>query len=637
MPRSSRPALSHVPALDGIRGAGVAGILVFHAGYLDGGWLGVDLFFVLSGFLITSLLVTEFDASGTISLPAFWGRRARRLFPALFAALLGVAVYTVLFASVNERASIRADGFATLFYVANWHAIYAAYDYWALFVQASPLEHTWSLAIEEQFYLFWPPLCLLILRRSRATVRAVAISAAVLAAASGLLAVGLYDELEGTARVYFGTDTRAAAVLLGAALAGGLRVRVPAADTRHRLLDAAGVAALVGLGWAWASADGETPWVYRGGLQLCGLLATCVIAAAVVAERGVIARLFAFAPLRHLGLVSYGLYLWHWPLFLVFTPDRTGLDGAALASLRIAVSIGFALASYHFLELPIRRGALSPRALTVAGTTAFAVTSAALFFATGMAETIPTPGPGDLLESALPPRDGRTRALVIGDSVAGGLGDMFDELVPSAEVQLVTRAFPGCSPMVSNRIRFGNGKVIGGEFCDQAIAYWRAAHAELSPDWVVLVDGLPGEWDRELEGAWHHPCDPVYDARFVRDLVSFFRSLEGTQLAIVLMPPREKFDALRGEDKELLVPLARERMACQNAARRAAADALGATLLDLDERVCPGERCGAVSRALRPDGLHYYAPDGLPVAKWLVAELEEAARSPRGPVRGSTR
>ena len=138
-------------------------ILLFHAGHLDGGWLGVDVFFVLSGFLITQLLLVEWEREGRISLGAFWKRRARRLLPALFALLLGVCAYAWLFAQPLEMARIRADITATLFYVANWNAIVAGHDYWAMFRAPSPLDHSWSLAIEEQFYLVWPPIVVLIL------------------------------------------------------------------------------------------------------------------------------------------------------------------------------------------------------------------------------------------------------------------------------------------------------------------------------------------------------------------------------------------------------------------------------------------------------------------------------------------
>ena len=143
----------HITALDGARGAAVIAVLLFHGGVLKGGYLGVDLFFVLSGYLITSLLLAETARSGTIGLGGFWARRARRLLPALFLMLLAVCAYAIFIAKPTELNQIRGDFLATLGYVANWHLVLAHYDYWRLFTSPSPLNHTWSLAIEEQFYV----------------------------------------------------------------------------------------------------------------------------------------------------------------------------------------------------------------------------------------------------------------------------------------------------------------------------------------------------------------------------------------------------------------------------------------------------------------------------------------------------
>ncbi|MGD9798909.1 MAG: acyltransferase family protein, partial [Acidimicrobiia bacterium] len=213
----------HLPALDGLRGLAVAAVLVFHGGRLRGGYLGVDAFFVLSGFLITSLLLVEAHRNGRIGLRAFWGRRIKRLVPALVLFMLGIAAYALVVAEPGELARIRGDALATIGYVANWNAIFRQHGYWELFSQPSPLEHTWSLAIEEQFYVVWPLVVAGLVwwsaRRGRDAAGSVLKLSLVLAAASAGLLWLLYEPGGDTGRVYLGTDTRAAAILLGAAFA----------------------------------------------------------------------------------------------------------------------------------------------------------------------------------------------------------------------------------------------------------------------------------------------------------------------------------------------------------------------------------------------------------------------------------
>jgi len=206
-----------VPAIDGLRGIALLGVLAFHAnGALRGGYLGVDLFFVLSGFLITRILLAEQQATGRIDLRSFWVRRARRLFPALLALMPAIGLYAYFLTPPAGLAGIRADALSTLGYVANWSAIFSHRSYWELFRSPSPLEHTWSLAIEEQFYVVWPLVVFLVLRRFGA--RALFAVAAGLAALSMVAMVALFDP-ERTMRVYYGTDTRAATILAGAAFA----------------------------------------------------------------------------------------------------------------------------------------------------------------------------------------------------------------------------------------------------------------------------------------------------------------------------------------------------------------------------------------------------------------------------------
>ena len=285
--------LPHVPALDGLRGVAVVGVLAFHLGHLRGGYLGVDLFFVLSGFLITSLLLVEREGTGRIDLGAFWARRARRLLPALFLLLAAVAAYAATNPVDVVMSGLRADALATLAYIANWHAIVADKGYWDLFASPSLLEHTWSLAIEEQLYVVWPLVVFGALRFGR---RAVLGTALVLAAASALAMVVLHGAGDDTSRVYFGTDTRAAAVLVGAALAAWR-------GSRFRGAPAVGAVAAALLGVAWCTVPGTAGWLYEGGFLVCSIAGAVVLAGAL--QPGPLATVLSARPLRHLGVISY--------------------------------------------------------------------------------------------------------------------------------------------------------------------------------------------------------------------------------------------------------------------------------------------------------------------------------------------
>ena len=225
------PRLAHRPALDGLRGAAVLSVLLYHTGVLRGGWIGVDTFFVLSGYLITSLLLAEHDRTGGIALKAFWGRRARRLLPALFLLLAGVGLFAALVATAEARSVIRQDLWGALTYAATGSTSSGARATGRPFTQPSPLAHIWSLAIEEQFYLVWPLVAWWALRRggARRLVTVAAAGGVVLAA----WAIGLAWTGASVDRIYLGTDTRAPALLLGATL-GALRVGTARPELRRR-------------------------------------------------------------------------------------------------------------------------------------------------------------------------------------------------------------------------------------------------------------------------------------------------------------------------------------------------------------------------------------------------------------------
>jgi len=334
----------------------------FHEGAseLSGGFLGVDIFFVLSGFLITDLLVTRYDTLGRLDLRDFWTRRARRLLPAL-AVMLVVVTAAASVIEPTQEVSLRPALLAAVTYTSNWYQILHHVSYFAAFSQLTapaPLDHLWSLAIEEQFYLLWPLILWFLLfrlngRRSRVTVILLA------AAASALVMALQYTPGGDPSGVYYGTDTHASALLIGAALALAYPLAslgsLPAAQTKR--LDAAGVAGLAVLAWAIGHFSGNDPAVYPVGLIVAALAAACLVAAA--AGNGVIAVITSLPPLRWVGVRSYGMYLWHWPVIaLAAALAGSGPTSAWTWLIETGVTIALAAASWRFIETPILQNGL---------------------------------------------------------------------------------------------------------------------------------------------------------------------------------------------------------------------------------------------------------------------------------------
>lgn len=352
--------LPHLPALDGLRGLAVAVVVLFHGGFswMAGGYLGVSTFFTLSGFLITSLLLAERASTATIDLRAFWTRRFRRLMPAALAALALAAVFGIVAADAVQQRNLAGDVTASLLDVANWRFILSGQAYADLFGAPSPVLHFWSLAIEEQFYLLYPVVAWVafrVLRGSRGHFAAL-LAALTVASVSLTLFAGFSPD-----RIYLGTDTRAAELLIGALLAVAIydrRVTEVLAHGRHTrwAILVGGPLALAACAVLWISVPQDTEWLYRGGFPAYALLTTIVVVAAIV-PFGPVRSLLAVAPLRRLGLISYGVYLYHWPVFLWLSPERTGWSDTVLLAPRLAVTFALALLSYRYLETPVRRGA----------------------------------------------------------------------------------------------------------------------------------------------------------------------------------------------------------------------------------------------------------------------------------------
>ena len=360
MPEPVDARQRYVPGLDGLRAIAVLAVIAYHvqAPWLPGGLLGVGVFFTLSGYLITDLLLAARERTGNLGLSTFWLRRARRLLPAL-SLMLVVVVAWVTVVRPGELAALRGQVVAALLYVSNWWLVLHHVSYFARFGPPSPLGHLWSLAVEEQFYLVWPWLLLLglkVLRRRRWLV----LATLALAAASSIEMALLYHPGFDPSRVYDGTDTRAAGLLLGAALAmvwPSRHLREDVSRAARWVVDGFGVVGLLAVVALMVATTQYSPFLYRGGMALLAV-ATALVVAAVVHPAGRLGRALGWRPLSWLGERSYGIYLWHYPVIVLTSPavDR-GFD-LPRASVQVGASILLAALSWRFVEEPIRHGAL---------------------------------------------------------------------------------------------------------------------------------------------------------------------------------------------------------------------------------------------------------------------------------------
>ncbi|HEY2947505.1 MAG TPA: acyltransferase family protein [Micromonosporaceae bacterium] len=655
--RSAGSGWRYRPALDGVRAFAVAAVVLFHGGVglLSGGFLGVDAFFVLSGFLITSLLLAERAATGTIRLVAFWGRRARRLLPALLIVLL--VVVTLGRGLQRDDVSVgllRGDALAALGYVANWRMIYRGSDYFTASAAPSPLQHTWSLGIEEQFYLIWPVVVLALLGIGAwKQSRPVLLTVCLVGAGESAIAGAVLYRADDVNRAYFGTDTRAQALLIGAAVAVVLagRPNTQAADrpaARSRVASVAfGAAALVGVlgtAWLWTHARGTDGWLYRGGLTAGAVGIAAVIAHAVLSPTSVTARVLSLAPIVWLGKISYGVYLWHWPLFQYLDAERTGLGGANLLALRCAALLAISIASYVLVERPIRTGrwrARLPRPVPVAaamvGVVAVAGTAAVVLAGTApvrpqavrSASITLSPPPTATYPTATAPmsRPGRRpgaqpRIDVFGDSVAWTLGKYLPQ---HPKLHVKVRAMQGCGIARLPDIRQLDAPHTNYPGCTRWDERWRRGVQTDDPDVAVILLDRWELMDRRLGGVYQHVGDPAYDTYLTSELglAVSIAGARGARVVLLTAPYTHRAErpdgSLYGEDRP-------ERVNAWNRLLReyAAQHRDQVTVLDLNTLVCPKGRFtwSIDGLRVRSDGLHF-TPDGVQqvIAPWLFPRL----------------
>jgi peptidoglycan/LPS O-acetylase OafA/YrhL len=620
--------LAHNPALDGARGIAVALVVVYHTGLIDGGWVGVELFFVLSGFLITALLAIEHGSNGRIGLAGFWVRRAKRLLPALFVFLGFIAVYAVAIAEPAELHTIRRDVIGALTYTSNWGAIFGGGGYWQEFQAPSALRHMWSLAVEEQFYLIFPLIAVFVFKSRRPAL------------ILGLLTVvALLWQLWMTTRapvdrVYLGTDTRAFGILLGA-WCGVMR--------GHRLMRLAGSAAPLALLVICVGAyalDGASMSTFQGPFQAISIASAVLVAGLSATPTSRVSHVLSSSPLTALGRWSYGIYLYHWPILVAIaaTYEVTPLQ---LTIIVVPVAVAAAYASFVIVETPIRRGPLPvgrQRARLIAAAAMLTVASlgattvgarAPIDVDTVAAIEAPSIGDGSssdvldidavtgLIERAT---DRPVRVMVVGDSVGASLADALLPIEDAAGIETFSRAAPSCS--YDRVATVGSSSFTEDATCVDIVDGWRADVATFRPDVVLFMYGSWSGWT--FEGTFRTQCDPVL-ASYVTELYELALNdltSQGAHLAMIT-PAYWRAD---GPNPELdsAYDCLREVM------RLFVADqAENTSLVDVHGMLCLGDDCEATAGgdAVRADGLHYSGAGATTVA---VNILEQIVEPPSG-------
>jgi peptidoglycan/LPS O-acetylase OafA/YrhL len=647
------------PGLDGLRALAVLAVIAYHAGipWVRGGLLGVDTFFVLSGFLITGLLVAEYRATRRIDLKDFWIRRVRRLMPALLVMLLAVAAYAHFLAAPSDVGKIRLDILAALFYIANWRFAFSGQSYFDHFSAPSPLLHTWSLAVEEQFYVLWPLVIFILMRHSARTAdrwkkqrqkaQSAALSVAVLGAeASSLVGLALLLVGVDASKIYYGTEIRIQALLTGAALAVWRAQRKTGFTARGKtILSYAGLVALLVTLVLWSTVNGEARGLYAGGFLGVAMIIAVLVAAIVEVPKSIVARILSIPPLTYIGKISYGLYLWHWPILQAMTATRTGLHGIELLGARIGATLACTLASFYLLENPIRRRKLRlPKPVVTMPALLAGVVAVTILATNGSAQGMSAADLNKLAaqvegSNGVAPTPSSTtagrrlRMLVAGDSLATTLvGSQFSQVAASMNVQVADASMLGCG-VARLPVRKLNG--IAGpttDGCDQWPQRFTSRISEVNPDIAVLLVGRWEVTDQLMNGVWTHVGEPDFDAYLGSqlDLAIQVLSARGAKVVLMTTPavqPREAADGSQFPETEA------SRVALFNQVLRAAAARHHgvASIADLNAVLTPGNRFtdhidGVLTRA---DGVHITSEGGRVVGQALLPAIVALVRPTR--------
>ncbi len=615
-----------------------------HLGHADGAIYAIDGFFLLSGYLITGVLLGSWQRHGRVSLPWFWARRARRLFPALFLVLLFVAFYARFAAEPGELIRIRGDSLSTLFYANNWYSIVKGNSYFDILRVPSPLSHVWTLSVEEQYYVFWPLTVVGVLwwtrdRQRAQRLRALFWTAVVLGLSSAALTQVLLTRGVNINHLYLGTDTRAFALLAGSALAIGERRWGHLRNERLvRVLDQLLVLMITAtlMMWLWGPFNSTAP--FRYGFLLGDAVVIYMISVIANPKAWIGSALLSFKPLVWLGIVSYGLYLWHWPIFVWLTPDRLHMDkGLPYDLLVMGISVAVAALSFYLVEAPVLRGAISGRQALAVTPVAAGLVAVALVVSTAGGTTIEDQAVGlgmvpTKLQIAVgvprPADPDRPHILVVGDSQAATLGQGFLRIQTSDDISAMNRGAVGCG-IASGKpsTQFAGGiEVPDPPGCGNWPARWRSYLDSYDPTVALLIIGNPGLGKRFLAGQWRDACDPVYRATYEKDAEKALRLLasKGADVYVLTAP---YIDATGTPASDYLKQYGPAQAACVNQAYRQASNAVANTrVIDLQRWLCgpSGTACKdeVDGIKMRKDRAHFQGDAAKLVDRWILHQLK---------------
>jgi peptidoglycan/LPS O-acetylase OafA/YrhL len=663
-------SISYIPALDGIRGVAIVVIMGFHGGVFltSGGFYSLDTFFALSGFLITSLLITEWQHSARIRLGIFWSRRARRLLPGLLVMVLGVVLLNAVLVPAGTYPTLRSDSLSSLFYFANWHFIADGSNYFNQTGPTPPLIHMWSLAVEEQFYLVWPLVVLAVFTLWRS--RWVLLVVCVVGALASAIEMGALYSLADVNRVYYGTDTRAQSLLVGAALAVGLSLWAdrrrrdgvapggpeqgqafggdPAWAARtapgRRAVAAVGLVGVAGSALLWTKVSYNDPFAFRGGFLLAALATAAVLFSVVCAQRSALARCLSVAPLRYIGRISYEMYLWHYPLFTYLDAARLGFAGLALFGVRVAGTVAVATASYYLVGRPIRRGALRSGWVLRVTTPATVVLTAIVVVVATATPSIASKPPAPKVAADAGHHNGPpVKVLVVGDSTALTLDIGLNEYARSYGIAPTNAGILGCGITTGRDYQLQGvdapmaTQCSGSPADDQWYRLWADKISTIHPN-VVMI--LAGRWEvvnRTYKGRWTNIENPAY-AAYVKSQLERAVRVAGADGAHVVLLTAPCYDSGEQPNGAPWPEDSRARLAIYNGlVRRVAATSPNTSLLNFNAMACPGghyEEFIDGQQVRLADGVHFtfdggnvFAPKIWPlIAKLGHRQMDHARR-----------